>query len=715
MESNNGTIQSYEVMIQKLLMGDDKIGLDLIYQDSYPTNVHVPVFSDDKISKNVFVFSQSILDSRIEKSAKLEEKLLRYIQASLRSQYNIQIDGVFEKITNGGLTRNLYFTSAKDAKCNIKTSTLQTWDGPIISLESIMYNNQYLKTKKSKAQFVTRTFFDLCMSVQELHDANISHNSILPKNILILAKSIEGMYDGEVLLQIPSFGIETIKETLNDEHVTYYSREAYESDNDFEPSNDVHMLGTMILSILCNEEIDAKMLDPQNWKNELQFVKDKAQRALTDLSSIDITIEVTIQKLLNLALQCISVEPEKRPNIEEIISVLDKCRERLGLIESDEEDLMPRQAQKKTKTTRAFSIGKRETSTSSSTTSSSSSTSTSEKKSRSWKALIKPFTALFTKKNSKDLEEGLKKKDSYQVTTRLSDGASAIVFLATKKETNEICVLKKYKDGAQRDFDREVECLKLFKHKNIIQMLDYFSYEEVDDSNKKSLCNVLVMEYCKYGDLFTQQISFVGTKGKKVKYMKPLKYLKLVVDLLNAMHLVHSTGYVHSDVKPQNILISQDGIRLADFGFSVKVNDPVIGGTMRYLPPEHNEGQPASNTIDVYSICYSLFEVLSKKKINLQAKITSKEEFEKLWEENLKENHHFSRIAKHGKKKCNHHFVEPLIDLLSRGLDPIPSKRLASQDALTIAVNTCKNHAAVVIQKEVRGFLVRRRLNKKKQ
>ncbi|KAF0972544.1 hypothetical protein FDP41_009149 [Naegleria fowleri] len=104
--------------------------------------------------------------------------------------------------------------------------------------------------------------------------------------------------------------------------------------------------------------------------------------------------------------------------------------------------------------------------------------------------------------------------------------------------------------------------------------------------------HVVILEYCKFGDMFTQQISFVSTKGKKVKYMRPLKYLKTCIDLLEALECVHMKGYVHSDIKPQNILISHEGVRLADFGFSVKQGQAILGGTLRYLPPSTMKDNP---------------------------------------------------------------------------------------------------------------------------
>ncbi|KAG2385688.1 hypothetical protein C9374_003503 [Naegleria lovaniensis] len=721
-------IQSYESLLQKLVSNRfgndtsssiDSVDLQLVYQDSYPTNIHVPVFADISPERNCFVFSQSILPGG--KAKNYEQHLLNYVQASLRSEENLQIDGIYERICDEGLTSHLYFSTAcKNVKLNKKTELLQGWSGEVFNLERVLFNKDILVSKEERLRFTVRTFLSICKALHELHSCNIIHNSILPKNVLVLSKSLQQISQAEIILQVPSFGLETIRDTLNDEHVSYFSRQAFERDNEpFSTSNDIHMLGTMILGVLFQEEVDAKMLDIDDWKNEIQNIKDRVHRSLNpgglEGGQVDVQLEVVLKKILNVALDCLSPEEHDRPSISSVLKVFEICHDKLSDCNDEDAQLLPSRKTKTQVATKANVVAPAIIGDDSMNTRSRSdsvnSTDTSGRKSRSWKAIIKPFTNLFVKKNKKDIEEGEKKKAQYEILNRLSDGASAVVLLVTNKENNEVCVMKKYKDGAFRDYEREVECLKLFQHRNVIKMLDHYTYEEVDDAKKKIQSHVVILEYCKFGDIFTQQISFVNTKGKKVKYMRPLKYLKTCVDLLEALECVHMKGYVHSDIKPQNILISHEGVRLADFGFSVKQGQAVLGGTLRYLPPEHHEGQPSHAGIDIYSMFYSLFEILSKKKVNFQAKVSSEDDFVKIWQENLKANPYFTLFNKKGQPlSASAHYTHPLVELFEKGLEPNPSFRLCTAEALDVMRHIHRTHAAILIQKTMRGHLARKRI-----
>lgn len=568
-------------------------------------------------------------------------------------------------------------------------------------------------------QFTVKTFLSICKALSELHSCNISHNSILPKNVLVLANDLQQILNAEIILQIPSFGLETIRDTLNDEHVTYFSRQAFENDNEpFSTSNDIHMLGTMILGVLFKEEIDPKLLDIDDWKNEMQNIKDRVYRALNPeglhSDSIDVQLEVVLKKILNIALDCLSPHEQDRPSISDVLQIFTICQEKLSDHDNERAELMPSRKPKPQVATKANIVVPAidyNDDINTRTRSDSINSETSGRKSRSWKAIIKPFTNLFVKKTKKDVEEGEKKKVQYEILNRLSDGASAVVLLATNKENNEVCVMKKYKDGAFRDYEREVECLKLFQHRSVVKMLDHYSYEEIDDASKKKMqSHVVILEYCKFGDMFTQQISFVSTKGKKVKYMRPLKYLKTCIDLLEALECVHMKGYVHSDIKPQNILISHEGVRLADFGFSVKQGQAILGGTLRYLPPEHHEGQPSHAGIDVYSMFYSLFEILSKKKVNFQVSSSSEDDFVRIWQENLKTNPYFTLFNTKGKSlNASAHYAHPLVELFEKCLDPNPAMRPCTAEALEVMKHIHRTHAAILIQKTMRGHLTRKR------
>lgn len=108
---------------------------------------------------------------------------------------------------------------------------------------------------------------------------------------------------------------------------------------------------------------------------------------------------------------------------------------------------------------------------------------------------------------------------------------------------------------------------------------------------------------------------------------------------------------------------------------------------------------------------YTLFEVLSKKKVNFQTKITSEADFKNVWQENVKGNSYFSfGKAKNGKPiLANAYYVQPLVELFAKGLHPDPKIRVTTDQSVKQLNDIFKAHAATLIQKTVRGHLSRKK------
>ena len=86
-----------------------------------------------------------------------------------------------------------------------------------------------------------------------------------------------------------------------------------------------------------------------------------------------------------------------------------------------------------------------------------------------------------------------------------------------------------------------------------------------------------------------------------------------------ALHYAHQQGVIHCDVKPENILISRDGVaKVTDFGVADKVTRTLtpaqareILGTIAYLAPEVLQGLPSTPASDTYSLGLTLYEMLA--------------------------------------------------------------------------------------------------------
>lgn len=96
-------------------------------------------------------------------------------------------------------------------------------------------------------------------------------------------------------------------------------------------------------------------------------------------------------------------------------------------------------------------------------------------------------------------------------------------------------------------------------------------------------------------------------------------------DLCEALDHAHARGVVHRDIKPQNVLVTQEGephAKLMDFGIATVADGASltapgdIVGTLAYMAPEQAEGRPAGPEADVYSLALTLYECWSGENPN---------------------------------------------------------------------------------------------------
>src|SRR4051794_15916217 len=91
----------------------------------------------------------------------------------------------------------------------------------------------------------------------------------------------------------------------------------------------------------------------------------------------------------------------------------------------------------------------------------------------------------------------------------------------------------------------------------------------------------------------------------------------IVLQILRAARFAHQRGVVHRDIKPQNVLIDEDGrVKVTDFGIaragaSDMTETGSIMGTAQYLSPEQAQGRPVDARSDLYSIGIVLYELLT--------------------------------------------------------------------------------------------------------
>ncbi|WP_344382920.1 serine/threonine-protein kinase, partial [Georgenia ruanii] len=97
----------------------------------------------------------------------------------------------------------------------------------------------------------------------------------------------------------------------------------------------------------------------------------------------------------------------------------------------------------------------------------------------------------------------------------------------------------------------------------------------------------------------------------------PAELLPILIQACHGLHAVHTSGVVHRDVKPANLIITPQGqVKLTDFGISLGANQApmtaagMVMGTAQYLPPEQAMGKAATAAGDVYALGVVAYECL---------------------------------------------------------------------------------------------------------
>ncbi|AYU77111.1 mitogen-activated protein kinase kinase 2 [Leishmania infantum JPCM5] len=192
--------------------------------------------------------------------------------------------------------------------------------------------------------------------------------------------------------------------------------------------------------------------------------------------------------------------------------------------------------------------------------------------------------------------------ENYQIIESIGEGSFGKVYKARIKGTGQIVamkfIVKKGKNEKElKNLRSEIEILTKLNHPHIIMLFDSF---ETDSDF------VVVMEYAQ-GELYDILEDEKQLPAKEVQ--------KIAKQLIQALNYLHSNRIIHRDMKPQNILIGQNGaVKLADFGFarSMSYNTIVltsIKGTPLYMAPELVQERAYDNRVDLWSLGCILYEL----------------------------------------------------------------------------------------------------------
>jgi beta-lactam-binding protein with PASTA domain/serine/threonine protein kinase len=199
----------------------------------------------------------------------------------------------------------------------------------------------------------------------------------------------------------------------------------------------------------------------------------------------------------------------------------------------------------------------------------------------------------------------------YRVLSHLADGGMATVYVALDERLDRKVALKVMRADLAKDesfverFRREARSAARLSHPNVVAV-----YDQGEDDGQVFLAMELV------NGLTLRQV--MHSEGP----MTARAALDIFDPILQALGAAHSAGLIHRDVKPENVILRDDGtVKVADFGLARAIANTtstaqtgLLLGTVAYLSPEQVERGVADARSDVYAAGLLLFEMLAGSK-----------------------------------------------------------------------------------------------------
>jgi serine/threonine protein kinase len=216
-----------------------------------------------------------------------------------------------------------------------------------------------------------------------------------------------------------------------------------------------------------------------------------------------------------------------------------------------------------------------------------------------------------------DPKEGVTIDGRYVLGKELGRGGHGVVFAATDNQSGDRVAVKVLKQNIAEDPQyavrlwREAQSLRALWGSSVVRV-HRFGHADQGDV-------YMVMELLD-GDTLDHHLNDIESFGDKMSSFEVLRCLDPVA---RALHLAHSKGIIHRDVKPANIFLVADemggGVRLMDFGLAkiagadALTQVGMIAGSPGYIAPEVWRAQQFDHRIDVYSLAAVVFRCLAGK------------------------------------------------------------------------------------------------------
>ena len=205
------------------------------------------------------------------------------------------------------------------------------------------------------------------------------------------------------------------------------------------------------------------------------------------------------------------------------------------------------------------------------------------------------------------LSKGQKVNDRYEIVKTIGEGGMANVYLANDTILDRKVAIKVLRGDLSQDdkfirrFQREALSVSNLSHPNIVEVYDVGE----EDGN-----HYIVMEYIE-GKTLKQLL-------KKRESLTLTEVIDIMTQLTDGIAHAHESYIIHRDIKPQNIMIEDDGrVKITDFGIAMALNATMVTqtnsvmGSVHYLPPEQASGKSATVKSDIYSLGILMYELIT--------------------------------------------------------------------------------------------------------
>jgi serine/threonine protein kinase/Tol biopolymer transport system component len=220
-----------------------------------------------------------------------------------------------------------------------------------------------------------------------------------------------------------------------------------------------------------------------------------------------------------------------------------------------------------------------------------------------------------------NLESG-RRLGPYEIVSLLGAGGMGEVYRARDTRLDRIVAIKVLpahlmaSDASRARFEREARAISALSHPNICALYDV---------GREGDTEYLVMEYLE-GETLADRLA----RGP----LPRSQFVKLGAQIAEALQHAHRAGIVHRDLKPGNIMITNGGAKLLDFGlakFADPISEPLdqeetatrrdpltaagtVVGTYQYMSPEQIEGRPLDHRTDIFSLGVILYEMATGRR-----------------------------------------------------------------------------------------------------